>query len=193
LIAVAGARLKDARDSTQQKLFWTKKGKTMGFEIAFRVKHDSLFYKQYFEAKDEREKLRKFERPFFEKYGIDGRFYQCKTLGVELTREQREKFADQVRKNPDRKGFYCFKLKSAIEKEWEKTVTNHIDFDRLGLVDLWWFGVISQGIYNLWDADGEIYGYLATEQTKNFEPEGFMEEIKLSEYYAVMERLKNNG
>ena len=165
----------------------------MGFEIAFRVKRDSEFYKQYFEAKDERNKFKGLAYPFFEKHGIDGRFYQSKMLGVKLTREQREKLADQIRKKPDRKGFYFFKVKSAIEKEWEETVTNHIDFDRLELVDLWWFGVISQGSYNLWDADGEIYGFLSTEQEKDFEPETFMEEIKLSEYYAVIERLKGNG
>lgn len=165
----------------------------MGFEIAFRVKRDSEFYKQYFEAKDERNKFKELAYPFFEKHGIDGRFYQSKTLGVKITREQREKFADQIRKNPDRNGFYSFKVKSVIEKEWEETVTNHIDFERLELVDLWWFGIINQGSYNLWDADGEIYGFLSTKQEMSFEPASFMEEIKLSEYYTVIERLKANG
>ena len=100
----------------------------MGFEIAFKVKRDSEFYKQYFEAKEERGKFRELARPFFERQGIGGRFYQSKALGCELTREQREKFADQIRKNPDRKGLYSFKVKSAIQKEWEETVTNNIDF-----------------------------------------------------------------
>ena len=165
----------------------------MGFEIAFRVKSDSDFYKKYFNAKEELEKFKGLAYQFFEKHGIDGRFYLSKNLGVKITREQREKFADQIRKNPDNQGFYYFKMKSPIEKEWEETVTNHIDFERLEQVDLWWLNSISQGSYNLWDADGQIYGFLSTKQEKVFEPEAFMEEIKLSEYYEVIERLKDNG
>ena len=164
----------------------------MGFEIAFRVKRDSEFYKQYFEAKEEREKLKGLARPFFEKHGIDGRFYQSETLSVKLTREQRDKFEGQIRKNPDSKGFYFFKVKSPIEKEWEETVTNHIDFNRLEQVDLWWLGHIMQGTYNLWDADGEIFGFLCNKLDEKFKPDAFMEEIKLSEYYAVIERIKDN-
>ncbi len=127
-----------------------------------------------------------------DKCGIDGRFYQAKTLGVKIPKEQREKFEGQIRKNPDRKGFYFFKVKSPIEKEWEETVTNHIDFKLLEQCDLWWFGHIMRGSYNLWDADGEIYGYLCTEQDEDFKPDAFMEEIKLSEYHAVIERLKGD-
>ena len=84
----------------------------MGFEIAFRVKRDSEFYKQYFEAKEERNKFKELAYPFFEKHGIDGRFYHSKTLGVKIAREHREKFAGQIRKNADRQGFYSFKVKS---------------------------------------------------------------------------------
>lgn len=165
----------------------------MGFEIAFKVKHDSEFYKQYFEAKEEREKLKGLARPFFEKHGIDGRFYQAKTLSVNLTREQREKFADQIRKDPDRNGFFSFKVKSPIEKEWEETVTNHIEFKRLEQCDLWWLGHIMRGRHNLWDTNGEIYGYLESYQNEDFKPDAFMEEIKLSEYHAVIESLINNA
>lgn len=165
----------------------------MGFEIAFKVKHDSEFYKQYFEAKEEREKFKRLAYPFFEKHGIEGRFYQSKTLGVKITREQQEKFAGQIRKNPDSKGFYFFKVKSPIEKEWEETVTDHIDFNRAEQCDLWWLGHIMRGRYNLWDTEGEIYGYLCTEQNEDFKPDSFMEQIKLSEYYSVIERLKGNG
>ena len=165
----------------------------MGFEIAFKVKHDSEFYNQYYEAKAERTKLKGLAFPFFEKHGIDGSVYQCKTLGVRIPKEQRLKFEGQIRKNPDRHGFYFFKLKSTIEKECEETVTNHIDFKRLEQVDLWWLNHITQGSYNLWDEDGEIYGFLHNKQEQEFKPEDFMEEIKLSEYYAVIERLKDNG
>lgn len=165
----------------------------MGFEIAFKVKQDSEFYRKYFEAKEEREKLKGLALPFFEKHGIDGRFYQSKTLGVKIPREQRDKFEGQIRKNPDRYGFYSFKVKSPIEKEWEETVTNNIDFERLEQVDFWWLQHITQGSYNLWDEDGEIYGFLCAKAEREFKPDDFMEEIKLSEYYAVIERVKENA
>ena len=165
----------------------------MGFEVAFKVKRDSEFYRKYFEAKEERDKLKRLAYPFFEKHGIDGRFYQAKTLGVKITREQREKFEGQIKKNPDRHGFYFFKVKSPVEKEWEETVTNHVDFKRLEQIDFWWLKHITQGSYNLWDADGEIYGFLGNKQDGDFKPEDFFHEIKLSEYYAVIERLKDNG
>lgn len=165
----------------------------MGFEIAFKVKRDSEFYRKYFEAKEEREKFKGLAFPFFKKHGIDGRFYQSKRLGVKIPREQREKFEGQIRKNPDSQGFYFFKVKSPVEKEWEETVTNHIDFKRLEQCDLWWLDHITQGSYNLWDADGEIYGYLLSKHEVSFRPSAFMEEIKLSEYYAVIERLEDNG
>lgn len=165
----------------------------MSFEIAFKVKHDSEFYRKYFEAKEERQKFKGLAFPFFEKHGIDGRFYQSKTLGVKIPREQREKFAGQIRKNPDRFGFYFFKVKSPIEKEWEETVTNHIDFKRLEQVDFWWLSHITQGSYNLWDMDGEIYGFLCTKCETVFKPEDFMIQIKLSEYYTVIERVKDNA
>ena len=164
----------------------------MGYEIAFKVKRDSEFYRKYFEAKEEQKKFKELAFPFFEKHGIDGRYYQAKTLGVKISKEQRKKFADQIRKNPDRNGFYFFKVNSPIEKEWEETVTNHIDFKRLEQVDLWWLNHISQGRYNLWDADGEIYGFLENKQEGNFKPEDFMKEIKLSEYYAVIEGMKDH-
>lgn len=164
----------------------------MGFEISFKVKRDSEFYRKYFEAKEERQKFNRLAFPFFEKHGIDGRFYQSKTLGVKIPREQTEKFAGQIRKNPDGAGFYFFKLKSPIEKEWEETVTNHIDFERLEQVDLWWLPHITRGSYNLWDADGEIYGFLHNKCGEDFAPEDFMIQIKLSEYYTVIERLEAN-
>lgn len=164
----------------------------MGFEIAFKVKHDSEFYRKYFEAKEERQKFKGLAFPFFEKHGIDGRYYQSKTLGVAISEEQREKLANHLKKNPDGRGFYWFKKKSPIEKEWEENVTNHIDFRRLEQADFWWLGHISAGSYNLWDDGGEIYGYLFTKQEIEFKPDAFMEKIKMSEYYAVYERLTAN-
>lgn len=162
----------------------------MSFEIAFKVKHDSEFYGKYFAAKEEREKFKCVARQFFDKHRIDGRFYQSKTLSVKIPQEQLEKFAGQFRKNPDRKGFYLAKAKSPIEKEWEEIVTNHIDFKRLEQCDFWWLGHVCSGSYNMWDFHGEIYGYIYNNAGVEFKPDAFMEQVKLSKYYSVIEQIK---
>lgn len=128
----------------------------MDYKIAFTVKHDSDFYRKYFDAKEEKIKFKELAIPFFKKHGIDGRFYMTKHLAVKIQKEQREKLAINIRKNPDSHGFYWFKKKSPIEKEWEETVTNRIDFNRLEQVDLWWLSYIYVGKYSLWDLDGEM-------------------------------------
>lgn len=163
----------------------------MAYKIAFKVKRDSDFYAKYFDAKEEKVKLKDLAVPFFEKHGIDGRFYMNKSLAVKIPKEQREKFETHLRKNPDRQGFYWFKKNSPIEKEWEETVAVHIDFNRLEKVDLWWLAYILCGKSSLWDMDGEIYGYLEDSYEKDIKLDDFMEQIKLSEYYAVVERYED--
>lgn len=163
----------------------------MAYEVAFKVKPDSDFYAKYFDAKEEKVKFKELAVPFFLKHGIDGRFYIDKSLAVKIPKEQREKLEIHLRKNPDRNGFYWFKKKSPIEKEWEETVTAHINFKRLEQVDLWWLSYIYYGTYNLWDIGGEIYGHLEDKNKKDIKLDDFMEQIKLSEYYAAIERFED--
>lgn len=163
----------------------------MAYKIAFKVKHESDFYAKYFDAKEEKVKFKELAVPFFKKHGIDGRFYMTKSLAVKIPKEQREKLADHMRKNPDRDGFYWFKKKSPIEKEWEESVTAHIDFKRLEQVDLWQLSYILFGKYSLWDMDGEIYGYLEDGYEKDIKLDDFMVQIKISEYYAAVERFED--
>lgn len=163
----------------------------MAYKIAFKVKHDSDFYTKYFDAKEEKAKFKKLVAPFFEKYGIDGRFYMAKSLAVKIPKEQREKIETHLRKNPDRQGLYWFKKKSPIQKEWEEMVTEHIDFKRLEQVDLWWLSYVLYGKYSMWDMDGEIYGYLEDGYQKDIKLDDFMEQIKISEYYAAIERFED--
>lgn len=163
----------------------------MAYNIAFKVNHESDFYAKYFDAKEEKVKFKELAVPFFKKHGIDGRFYMVKYLAVKIPKEQREKLAIHIKKNPDRQGFYWFKKKSPIEKEWEETVTAHIDFGRLEQVDLWWLSYIFCGKYSLWDLDGEIYGYLEDNYEKDIKLDDFMVQIKISEYYAAVERYED--
>lgn len=165
----------------------------MAYEIAFKVKPDSDFYAKYFDAKEEKMKFKELAVPFLRKHGIDGSFYITKSLAVKIQKEQREKLATHIRKNPDKQGFYWFKKKSPIKKEWEETITNHIDFKRLEAVDLWWLSYIFCGKYSLWDQDGEIYGYLKDSYEKDIKLDDFMVQIKISEYYAAVERYEDGN
>lgn len=165
---------------------------TMAYKIAFKVKHDSELYAQYFDAREEITKFRALAVPFFEKHGIDGRYYQSRRLAVKFSGEQRKKFAEHLTKYPDKWGFSRFKLKSPIEQEWEETVSSKVDFNRMEQADFWWLAFIMCGKYNLWDFEGEIYGYLEDSYQKDITPGDFMEQIKISEYYAAIERLEGN-
>lgn len=160
----------------------------MAYKLAFRVKRDSDFYAKYFDAREEKIKFKQLAAPFFKKHGIDGSYYITRCLAVKMPREQREKFADHIKKNPDSKGFYWFKKKSPIEKEWEETVVAQVDFNRLEQNDFWWMSHIMCGTYSLWDFEGDIYGYLEDSYQKDIKPADFMEQIKVSEYYAAIEK-----
>jgi len=161
----------------------------MAHQVAFRIKHDSDFYAKYFAAQDERKKFKNLARPFLQKYGLNEcRFCLSKSLIVEMTRELREKYKDQLYKNPIQKTFYSFKKKSPLLLEWHETVTAHIDFTRLELLEYWWLSYIMCGRYALWDRGGEIYGCLESNDHVEIKLDDFMEPIKYSEYYAVIEK-----
>ena len=165
----------------------------MAFKFAFRVKHDSEFYRQYFDAKEERTHFRTMAVDFFKKHGIDGRYYQSRRLGVKLDHAQREKLVEHLVKNPDKYGFFWFKKKSPIAVEWGETVVANTDFPRMEQCDFWWASFIMRGKYNLWDYDGEIYGYLEDYYEKDITLGDYMIPIKISEYYAVIEDIEERS
>lgn len=157
--------------------------------VAFRIKRDSTFYTNYFIAQDERKKSKTLARSFLQKYGLNEcRFCLGKSLIVEMTYEQRKQFKDQLYKNATKGSFYSFKKKSPLQLEWKETVTDHIDFTRLELIEFWWLDCILCGRYSLWDRDGDIYGCLESDYQSEIKLSDFMEQIKLSEYYTVIEK-----
>ena len=164
----------------------------MNHILAFKVKHDSDFYTKYYDVKDERGKFKKLASSFFDKYGITGGYYQIKSLAVKIPREQVERLSGQLKKNPDKNGFYWLKKNSPMEKDWEETVTSHVDFKWLDQIDFWYMPYISRGKYSLWDFDGEIYGYLENSYERDITPDDFMEPMKLSKYFEVIERYEND-
>lgn len=156
--------------------------------LTFIVKPESKFYTNYFAAKEERQKFRELAIPFLRNLGINGSYYQSKTLAVKIDKEEREKFADQMVKTKDKQGFYKFKAKSPIQKEWEENICSKIDFRKMELIDLWFLDFIHSGKYKTWDRDGVIYGYLENRYDADIIPdESWMNVIKISEYYTAVE------
>lgn len=162
--------------------------------LTFRVNPDSEFYKQYFEAQEERKHFRELAKAFFDKYEIDGSYYHCANLEVKFQDDAvRQKFADQLCVKPDARGFYRFKKSSALNKEWLATVTSQVDFKRLEKCDLWFLDVMMSGTYSMWHMDGEIYGKVEESHLVAPKPASYMIPIKLSEYYAVVEQAEERN
>ncbi len=162
-------------------------------EIAFIVNPNSEFYNKYFKAKEERQRFHDLARVFFEKYDLvdSGEYYQTKFLGMKLNTEQKERFANQLKKYDDENGMSRFKKNSPMQKSWDDDVISKIDFDIINAMKFWYFGFIGQGSYNLWDNKGTIYGYLKDNNSNEIKLADYMTEIKMSEYYSMIESLKD--
>lgn len=158
-------------------------------EIAFVVKRDSEFYNKYFKAKEEKQHFHDLARAFFEKYNLldSARYYQSEFLGLELNVEQKQRFEGQLRKNDNEDGMSIFKKNSIMQKSWNEEVTSKVDLEAINKISLWYLGFISYGNYSLWDYDGNIYGYLKDNMEDNINLADYMTEIKMSEYYSVIE------
>lgn len=57
--------------------------------------------------------------------------------------------------------------------------------------DFWYFDCLMRGKYNLWDYNGEVYGYLESAYELKLTED--MEEIKMSEYYKIIEEIENES
>lgn len=161
-------------------------------EIAFKVNSDSEFYNKYFKAKEEKQHFHDLARVFFEKYDLldSGEYYQAKFLGLKLNAEQKQKFAGQLKMHDDENGISIFKKKSSMQKSWNEDVTSKVDFDIIDEMKFWYLPFINHGSYNLWDYNGVIYGYLKDSYKEEVLLDEYMTEIKMSEYYSMIESLK---
>lgn len=158
-------------------------------EIAFVVKPDSEFYNKYFKAKEEKQHFHELARKFFEKNDLldSGEYYQTGFLGLKLNAEQKKRFAEQLKKYDDENGMSIFKKKSPMQREWNENVTSKVDFEIIDAIKFWYFSFINRGSYNLWDYNGSIYGYLKDNYKEEIQLADYMTEIKMSEYYSVIE------
>ena len=159
-------------------------------EIAFKVDRSSDFYKKYFYVKTEKQKFHDLARAFFAEHNITskGGYYQIETLYCELDEEERKKLASQITKYTDKNGLTRFRKNSALQKAWIEEVVSKIDMKMIDSIKFWWLCCVRCGSYSLWDRDGEIYGYLSEKNDKNIQTAYWMIQIKMSEYYSVIEQ-----
>ena len=160
-------------------------------EQAFRVAKDSPLYKEYFETWAEKQKLHALARMFFEKHDLlnEGLGYRMiEGLAMQLTPEQKEKYASQLKKLIDKDDMCYFKKASPMYQEWLREVSSKVDFNIIEQLWCWYWPYISKGSYALWHYKTELYGCLRDDNKDSIQLSEYMEPIKMSEYYSVKEK-----
>ena len=105
-----------------------------------------------------------------------------------MDEEERKKLASQITKYADQNGLTRFRKNSALQKAWTEEVVSKIDMKIIDSIKFWWLCYVHFGSYSLWDRNGEIYGYLSEKNDKNIQTADWMIQIKMSEYYSVIEQ-----
>lgn len=164
-------------------------------EQAFKISPNTPLYNIYFASKDEKDKFHKLAREFFAKYGFveDNKYsgyYFSEDLRMQLSPEDREKYAPQLRKLVDGNEICYFKVNSKMNKAWRQEVVAHINMDKLDGTWFWYFPYIDKGKYSLWHDGKNLYGYLMDEHKDSLALADYMIPIKMSEYYAIKESLE---
>ena len=165
-------------------------------ELAFTVVKGTDFYNQFFRAHREKQTFHDLARAFFEKHDLmDGacNYYQCKLLALEMDDAQKARFASQIRKNSDRNNVTFFKRNSQMQKAWENDVVAKVNMELLDRQGLWYWPFIGSGEYALWCDGDEIYGFLKERNQTEIQAADWMLPLKMSEYYAAIERLETGG
>ena len=160
-------------------------------ELAFKVAKGTDFYNQFFRAHREKQKFHVLAREFFERHDLmdgPGQYYQCRALGIEMDDAQKLRFGSQIKKGSDRNNITFFKKKSPLQLAWTQEVIENVDMVLLDEQSLWYWPHIGCGEYALWCDGDEIYGLLKDRNQTEIQVANWMLPLKMSEYYAAMER-----
>ncbi len=162
-------------------------------ELAFIVKPGTAVFQNYFIQQEEEEKYRNLATAFFSKMeGTVKRFGKMKKLCCELDEETEKRYSNQLLKAKRFGVFREFRANSAMQKAWEKDVASQIDWDRMGANAFWYLDLIQRKIsYTMWDWKGNLYGMVEAEALKPL-PD-WAQEIKLSDYYKVIEEIEEEN
>jgi hypothetical protein len=168
-------------------------------EIAFTASPESQLYKNYFMQKNETKKFWLMAVDFMHKYfpGGNRHFYLDDTLHVSLSAEESKTFAKQLIKNRDAHENCVFRRNSLMDKAWVSEVCKKVNRKDFKANDLWFLNFSGDDSCYSWsaslwdDTDGHVYGIIGNDG-KIYLPEG-VTEIKMSEYYAIIEKLEEEG
>lgn len=156
-------------------------------EVAFKLSHGCELYNQYMVAKDEKIKFNDLAKRFASKhFGTDEMTYRM------LPTLYCSKDTSGQTCKAKSGSLYKYKKNSALQKAWESEVTSHINFGPIDALDFWYWGLISHGSYSLWSYNDDVYGYLSSKTEEPKLPDG-AQEIRMSEYYAVIEDMEEKG
>ncbi len=157
-------------------------------EIAFKLKHRSEMEKNYLTQQEEQQKFHDMATAFFNKYDFTQNHYIIgRRLRVELSDEESSCYANQIIKVKTQ-GCSQFKLKSKMQKLWEVEVIEKINERNLYCNSFWHCGIMEHGRYAMWEYGGTVYGYLCGYIVESLPDD--MEQIKLSEYYKMIEKIE---
>jgi len=164
-------------------------------EKVFQLKKDSDLYNQYMGSKQENKKYAILLKDFLLQYDIKldetMMFFTSENLSIKLSSENEEKYETSIKKCDNQYGISKFKINSKINKHFKKEVSSKIDFKKIENYRFWWMDYISKGKYRLWHNNENVYGYLSSEYSNDIKLSNDMRELKMSEYYKIIEDIKS--
>lgn len=168
-------------------------------EQAFKVTSTAPLYQLYFLAEAEKSRFHALARSFFAKHGFSTEgskytgYYMSENLCMQLSPDDREKYATQLKKLVDKNEICYFKKNAKLNKAWQEEVVALCDMKKLDGTWFWYFPYIGKGKYALWHDGTTLYGYLMDEDKETLNLAEWMVPIKMSEYYAVQEDMRARG
>lgn len=145
-------------------------------------------YKEY---EEELEKQRRLYREFCKLYGIEAKeFYvDRRQFAIIASKNDYEKFKDQMTKGGQKFGLSKFKETSVIGKEWKK-IANKEDVKVCSTPILMWLfkgnRLTGKSRQNIFEIEGILYGSLEIEDDFELEPDQITE-MKASEFHKIIE------
>ena len=155
-------------------------------EKYFVVKEGSNLYKEYFKYVNDAEKVRQAFRDIAEKHKIETHeFYPYKNLGIAPTSADKEAFKTQFKKNSN-----FFKLNSEINKEWSEMTKDVESWHKP--TPTWYLSDIPhKSRTRLFDIGNVLYGSI--DSASVFNTEEWMQEMKASEFFKIIEDYESEG
>lgn len=169
-------------------------------QYAFEFIKDSRMYNAFFAQMNEKERIRKnLVVPFINTYlpeAFQNRSYFIEErLGIQLTPDEQKRFASQLKKTPvyhNGETYFLFKLNSEMNKRWVNEVYNKIDHKAIEGFFCWHleFNMFGGGHTELLIDGDRLYGIISpNNEYEQIQFPDWARQIKVSEYYAISERL----